>query len=399
MAKQLNKSHNANQQITFSLGFDTSKSKASLEETKRYLTEIQSMTSSELMDLNKGMGLDEAKKALKEMRIAATDLKQAFLGSFNEDLGTINVTKFNAELAKSGVTLSDIGKKFSVAGEKGRTAFRNLAIETLTTEKSLKKTHSLLDEMATTMANTAKWTIASSAMNNLSGAVQKAVSYVEKLDTSLNNIMIVTGKSSDQMASFAKEANKAAKALGSQTTTYTDAALIYYQQGLGEEETKARAETTVKAANVTGQSGEEVSEQLTAVWNGYKVSAEETELYVDKLAKVAAGTAADLEELSTGMSKVASAANTAGVDVDQLNATLATVISVTREAPETIGTAFKTIYARMGDLSLDGQDEYGVSLGTVSGQMEELGIQILDETGNMREMGDIIEETAEKWDT
>ena len=96
------------------------------------------------------------------------------------------------------------------------------------------------------------------------------------------------------------------------------------------------------------------------------------------------------------MSKVASAANTAGVDIDQLNATLATVISVTREAPETIGSAFKTIYARMGDLKLNGEDEYGVSLGNVSGKLHELGIEILDEQGNMRDMGIIMEETAAK---
>ena len=126
------------------------------------------------------------------------------------------------------------------------------------------------------------------------------------------------------------------------------------------------------------------------------MSAEETELYVDKLAAVAAGTAADLEELSTGMSKVASAANSAGVDIDQLNGMLSTVISVTREAPETIGSSFKTIFARLGDLALDGEDEYGVTLGKVSGQLQELGIQVLTEKGEMRDMGDIIEDTAAK---
>ena len=99
------------------------------------------------------------------------------------------------------------------------------------------------------------------------------------------------------------------------------------------------------------------------------------------------------------MSKVASAANSAGVDIDQLNATLATVISVTREAPETIGSAFKTIYARLGDLALDGEDEYGVSLGKVSGQLHDLGIEILTDNGEMREMGDIVEDIAAKWET
>ena len=99
------------------------------------------------------------------------------------------------------------------------------------------------------------------------------------------------------------------------------------------------------------------------------------------------------------MSKVASAANSAGVDIDQLNATLATVISVTREAPETIGSAFKTIYARLGDLSLGKTDEEGVGLGKVSGQLHQLGVEVLDQTGNMRNMGDIVEDVAAKWQT
>jgi hypothetical protein len=67
------------------------------------------------------------------------------------------------------------------------------------------------------------------------------------------------------MERFARTANKAAQNLGTRTRDYTDAALIYYQQGLGDAETQARTETTLKAANVTGQTGQEVSEQLTAI--------------------------------------------------------------------------------------------------------------------------------------
>jgi TP901 family phage tail tape measure protein len=119
---------------------------------------------------------------------------------------------------------------------------------------------------------------------------------------------------------------------------------------LNDAEVKARTETTLKAANITGQNADAVSEQVTAVWNGLKVSAQETEMYIDKLSAVAATTAADLEELSTGMSKVASAANNMGVDIDQLNGMLATTISVTRQAPESVGTAFKTIFARITDI-------------------------------------------------
>ena len=199
------------------------------------------------------------------------------------------------------------------------------------------------------------------------------------------------------MERFALKANKAAKELGASTKSYANASLIYYQQGLGDEDVAARTSTTIKAANVTGQSAQSVSEQLTAVWNGYKVSAAESELYIDKLAAVAASTAADLEELSIGMSRVASAANVMGVDIDQLNAQLATIVSVTREAPESVGTALKTVFARMSDLEAGTDAE--TTLGEYTKQMAQFGIKALDANGNLRDMGDVIEEIGAKWDT
>ena len=270
-----------------------------------------------------------------------------------------------------------------------------MASQVLNTNLQLKQTNKLLDDMATSMANTVKWGITSSIFNNMTRSVQDAFYYVKNLDSSLNDIRIVTGASADQMAAFAEKANTAAKALGQSTRAYTDASLIYYQQGLSEQDVAARAETTLKAANVTGQNTEQVSELLTSVWNGYKVSAAEAELYIDKIAAVAATTASDLEELSVGMSKVASAASLMGVDIDQLNAQLATIVSVTRQAPESVGTALKTIYARMGDIEagLDGE----TTLGNYTEQMKEMGFNVLDAQGKLRDMGSVIEEIGAKW--
>ena len=331
---------------------------------------------------------------LKEADRAAKELEKALEKAFNVKLNRLNLHTFNQEIAKSFGSVDQLKAKLEQVG-KAQT-FNSLSLQAQSVNQQLKASDKILNDMAVTFKNTIRYGISSSIFNGLANGIQKAFEYTKSLDTSLNDIRIVSDKSASDMERFAVQANKAAKALGSTTKDYTDASLIYYQQGLSDEETAARTETTLKAANVTAQSSQEVSEQLTAIWNGYKVTAEETELYVDKVAKVAATSAADLEELATGMSKVASAANSAGVDIDQLNATLATVISVTREAPETIGSAFKTIYARLGDLTLNGQDEYGVSLGKVSGQLHDLGIEILTNNGEMREMGDIVEDIAAK---
>ena len=378
--------------IRYSIGFNVDKT--GLNQIKASLQEIQKLTAQDLIKINNS-SLEAAQKDLEKIKASAQSLEGALEKSFNTNIGALNVSKFNQELKK--LNLNQIYTDFTKAGIAGQNAFRDITTQILTTNMHLKKSHSLLEDMATTMANTVKWGIASSVMNNFSGSVQQAYGYVKSLDNSLNDIRIVTGASADEMDRFAEKANKAAKELGKTTTEYTDAALIYYQQGLSSAEVEARTETTLKASNVTGQAAEQVSEQLTAVWNGYKVNAEEAELYVDKLAAVAATTAADLEELSIGMSKVASAANIMGVDVDQLNAQLATIVSVTRQAPESVGTALKTIYARMGDIEagLDGE----VTLDEYTSKMAEMGVKVLDANGNLRDMGTVIEEIGGKWES
>lgn len=389
-------------QIRFKVGYEVDKN--GLNEIKNSLQAIQKMTSSDLMSLNKGMDLSTANSQLAQIKQTASQVQEALSRSFNSDLGTLNISKFNSEL--KNLDINRIYNDFASAGTAGQSAFRNITSQVLTTNMQLKQTHNLLDEMATTMANTVKWGIASSIMNTFSNNVQRAFEYVEKLDASLNDIRIVTGKSADDMARFAENANKTAKELSASTRDITEGALIYYQQGDTDENAMAKAEITQKAANVSQISAEDASEYLTAVWNGYQVANEAAqegiqvyEEYVDKLAAVSAATASDLEESSIAMSKVASSANAMGVDFDQLNAQIATIISVTRQAPESVGTALKTIYARLGDLAIDGEDEFGTTLGDVSGKMKQMGIDVVDETGNLRDMGTVIEEVAAKWDT
>ena len=381
----------ANRQAKVNIGIGFSVDRSGINTLQSDLQKISNSVNS--------LSPDKMTAGLKQAGQTAQKLDGILDKTFNSNLGTLNVTKFNQELAKSGMTLKTVKNDLTSFGNQGATAYNKLAQGILGTNVQLKQSNKLLDSMATTMMNTVKWGITSSIFNTITSSVQKAYSYVKQLDTSLNDIRIVTDKSADEMDKFADKANKAAKALGASTLDYTKASLIYYQQGLSDEEAAARAETTVKVANVTGQTGSAVSEQLTAVWNGYKVSAQETEQYIDKLAAVAATTAADLEELSIGMSKVASAAKAMGVDFDDLNAQIATIVSVTRQAPESVGTALKTIYARLGDLKVDGVDEFGVKLGEVSSQLQTMGIQILDANGDMRDMTSVMTEVAEKWDT
>ncbi len=380
--------------IHYGIKFNVDKS--NLNAMKTSLQEIRTLAQNSLNNIGT-QGTQQVNTQLQNILTTTQKIDVALDSAFDMSLGNVNLAKFNQNLQASGVNLKTYQQQLASIGPAGQASFRNLATEIMTTTMKIQQSNTMLDKMKTTFANTIRWSISSSILMGFTSSVQKAYSYVKELDTSLNNIMLVTEKSADQMAAFARQANKAAKELGQTTTAYTNASLIYYQQGLADAEVSARTETTLKAANVTKQSADAVSEQLTAVWNGYKVTAAETELYIDKLAKVAATTAADLEELSTGMSKVASAANIMGVDIDQLNGMLSTVISVTREAPESIGTSFKTIFARMSDIEAGLDTE--TTLGEYTQGMADLGFNVLDAQGKIRDMGEVVEEIGGKWNT
>ena len=379
-------------QIRYQVKYDIQKN--SLNELKSSLQQIQKLKISDIMKID-DTDLSSAQKKLQAIQQDASKVEKAFNKAFNTKLNTLNIEKFNKELASSNLSIEKIHQSFSGLGATGQAAFNRLSTEILNTNVQLRQSNKLLDSLATSMANTIKWGFTSSIFNNMTRSIQSAYYYAKDLDRSLTNIRIVTGDSASQMEKFAQSANSAAKNLGKSTLDYSKTALSFYQQGLSDQQVAARTSSTLKAENITGI-GSEMADYLTAVWNGFNVGAQDAELYVDKLAAVADSTASDMGELAIAMSKVASAAGNIGVDVDQLNGQIATVIATTRQAPESVGVAFKTIYARINDIKTGAEDAQ-VSLGNYSGKMAELGFNVLDASGHLRDTGEVIEEIGGRW--
>lgn len=377
--------------INFGVGFNVDKSE--LNDLKKAIDQIYATKPSSIIDAK---SITDARERLTEIQDTAGKVEEALTKAFNPKLNTVNITKFNTELANSGLTLEQIYKDFSQVGDVGQRAFTKLSAEILTTNTTLKNTQTILDKMGETLINTVKWNISSSVINGFTSAIQSAYNYVKVLDASLTDIRVVTGDSREQMDKFAESANSAAAALGRQTKEYTNAYLTFAQQGLGASDREARTEATLKAANITGADVVDMADDLTAVWNGFKIQAQDTEQAVSKLAAVADTSASDMSELATAMSKSASVANNMGVTIDQLAAQIATITQVTRQAPETTGNALKTIYARINDIKA-GTDDAEVSLGNYTGKMAKLGINVLDANGELRDTGDVMTEIGEKW--
>lgn len=253
--------------------------------------------------------------------------------------------------------------------------------------------------MGTTLANTARWQLSSSILHGFIGAYQQAMGYVKDLNASLTDIRIVTGKSIEDMARFAEEANRAAKALSTTTNEYAQASLIFYQQGLNETEVAKRTEVTVKMANAAGQTAQVVSDQLTAVWNNFYDGSKSLEYYADVMTALGAATASSTDEIAGGLEKFAAIADTIGLSYEYAASALATITANTRQSEEVVGTALKTIFARIQGLNLGETLDDGTTLNKYSEALQKVGISIFDQAGELKDMDTILDEMGEKWDT
>lgn len=204
----------------YQIGFtgDTSQLKASLESAVSALNKL-------------GTGNFRLDDKLRSAASAALDLSVNLSKAFNQQTGRLDLLDFQNQLKKSGKTLSDYSNELSKLGPAGRNAFVQTAQAIASAQLPLMRTTQMMDKLWITMKNTMRWQLTASALNSFTGAVQTAYRYSQDLNESLNNIRIVSGKSVEEMDKFAARANQAAKNLSATTLDYTNAALIYYQQG------------------------------------------------------------------------------------------------------------------------------------------------------------------------
>ena len=362
-----------------------------LNQLKRSLADISNFTS---LNAFKEKGLS---KEILEASNAAMKLRSYLDKATDVDTNKLNLKQFAQSLRQGGTTLADFRVKLQALGPEGAEAFNQLTNSVLTANASIKNSEGLIAKLGKSFKNVLTWNISSGALNLMTQTFSNAVDYANSLNTSLTNIGIVTNKDVDAMARFAKSANKAAKELSTSTKEYSNASLIYFQQGLSDSEVKERTDLTIKMANVTGEAAEDVSSYMTAIWNNFADGQHTLEYYADIITALGAATASSSEEIAGGLEKFAAIADTVGLSYEYATSALATVVSATRQSEESVGTAFKTIFGRFQSLSLGETLEDGTNLTKYTQALATVGVDIKDSNGELKKMDEIVDELGQRW--
>lgn len=335
----------------------------------------------------------------KELAQAITSARtlENVLSKATTDKG-LSFVQMNAELRKAGTTVDKLigdlvqgGDLFSGSAREALVSFTNANSQALKLNKNLQEARRVFTQSL-------KFTLANQGIQAFQNAVQEAIQWVIELNTQLTQIQIVSGKSDYQMANISAQLIERSKALKVAASDYAEAAQIYYQQGLSDQEVIRRADITIKAAQAAGESTKAMSDMLTAIWNTYNMQGDQLENAASVAAKLGAETAIEFRDIAEAMQISASAASQMGVEYNSLASIIATVGSTTRQSASIIGNAYKTIFSNLERLKVDGTTGE-VTLKAASQQLEALGIDILDQAGNLKAVDDIIMDIGTSWET
>lgn len=231
------------------------------------------------------------------------------------------------------------------------------------------------------------------------------VEYVTAYSDKMNEIRIITNATEAEAQNLGETYRALAENMSVSSLDMADAAIYFTRQGLGAADIEQRLKSTTMYAKTANIEFERAAELITAVVNSMGLVEEEAEdgrkaaqRVADVFLKVGDNAATSGEEIGEAMQKAAASAGTFGVQFEWLAAYIATVSETTRQEARTIGTAFNTIIARLHQIKQTGYNsDDETRINDIAKALANVDIALMDQTGEWRDMTDILEDVASKW--
>ena len=186
---------------------------------------------------------------------------------------------------------------------------------------------------------------------------------VVQVESSLNAINSIFGRSSDTISKFGDELFKVAKNTGQGFQRVAETAQEFARQGLSVEQTLKRTSDALILTRLTTLNTEKAISGLTAVVNGFASSAITTTEVINKLRAVETAFAVSSTDLIDAVSRSASVAQDAGISFEELLGFITAIKQRTGLGGATIGQGLKTALTRL-------------NLPTRIAQLKELGVAV-----------------------
>ena len=354
--------------------------------------------------LAKETNIDEVFKKLEKLNLPIVDIERSEDGlkQLKENLQGLDDQALEALIA----SLKQLGFPIEQAAQDSEHLAKGIGQigdETKDIKKAAQEVENLKDQVRHFFSLT-------NTFDLFKRVVRESINTVKELDAVMTETAVVTdftiGDMWDKLPMYSKQASK----LGASIKDLYGATTLYYQQGLNSDQAMNVGIETMKMARIANMEASEATTAMTAALRGFNMEINETSAtrVNDVYSELAAITAADTNQIATAMKKTASIASSANMEFETTAALLAQIIETTQEAPETAGTAMKTIIARFTEVKelfdqglLSGEDEEGeaIDINKIDTALKKVGISLKDFLRGDKGIDDIFLELASKWDS
>ncbi|GFN32608.1 phage tail tape measure protein [Paenibacillus xylaniclasticus] len=214
-------------------------------------------------------------------------------------------------------------------------------------------------------------------------AMSQTIIQVDSQMTQLKRVMDEDTNFEKMLQSSIRLANE----LGQSISNVNEALIEFARQGYNENQVVSLAQTATLAQNISELSMSEATSAITAAMTVFNISAEDSIKIIDKLNEVDNNYSTTTKDLAISLTKAGSSAKTFGVSLDELLGYTTAIQSATKESGAIVGNSLKTIFSRITTMS------------EAETALRDVGIAITDISGNVRDVSDILEELAGKWNT
>lgn len=228
------------------------------------------------------------------------------------------------------------------------------------------------------------WMIATTAFYGSIRAMSSAVDTIVEIDSKMTELRRVMADSTD-FDKMLSNSIDLSNQLGRSLSDTLDAMGEFAKQGFNEMESENLAETALLMQNISDMTSDEAVNALTSAMISFNIEASKSIDIADKINQVDNDFSVTSQTLAVALQRAGSAAATFGVDLEEMLGHVTAIGSVTRESGSVIGNSLKSIYSRITTM-----DESASILDSV-------GVSVWDMGGNIREVGDILNDLSGKW--
>lgn len=255
-------------------------------------------------------------------------------------------------------------------------------------------------------------TIVYGVIGRITNSFSEMIQTVQLLDKAMVDLQIATSNSRSQLEESARDYNDIANEMGRTTQEVMTAANDWLRAGFKTQEANELIRQSMKLSTLGMIDSAQATEYLISTMKGWKLQAEEVSDVVDDLTALDMAFATSAGDIAQAMAKGNVSASLAGVDRKTYEAMLTAVMDVGQQGADVVGTAFKTLFARYGNVkagkyadtyNLDDtnseSNEETTKLNDVETVLNKVNIKTRDTVGQFRDMDDVLTEVASKWNS